>query len=270
MQRIEGIILLFLITVFIGCGENPKDKNTIREQTALETYTDKSLSGTEVEKQMDDALESESVILLVLVGKSEKDSDRAVQMAENAGKQIQNSVVIRMNRDDKAHAETVDTWQLSGIELPAVLVVSRKGIPVGGYTLTEASESKLIALIPSPKMDDAYVALNDGKPVFLVVSNSISTDRQMVLDICNNASVKLSEKAVIIEVDKQDKKELPLLKNFGIDPASNQTTTVVINSAGETTDTFNGIVSIAKLVESANKKGKSACCAPGEACAPKK
>lgn len=266
MHRNFPFSLLLLIVLTVGCTEKPKvDNQTTHNKT---DYTDPSLVGSEVEKMLETALEKEHVIFLVLVGNSPEATSKAMELAEKTAKTVDKSVVIKLNRTDPAHTETVDVWQLSGIELPAILVVSATGIPVGGYTLAEASVNKLIALVPSPKMDEAFVALNAQRPVLLIISHKDATDRNTLLENCRLAVGKLGNKPVIIEVDKSLKEEQSLLSNFGINPTEKESSVVVINANGETTDRFKRMVSVKELITSINKKGESACCAPGESCPP--
>jgi hypothetical protein len=102
--------------------------------------------------------------------------------------------------------------------------------------------------------------------VFLVISEPGSPDRVKAMLNCEMASKQLNGKDVIIDVDKTDKHELPLLKNFGIDGSEAGISVVVVNAEGETTDTYKKVPTVAQLVASATKKGKTACCTTGESC----
>jgi hypothetical protein len=259
--------LPFVLALALACSACSDTAEQANDRAGSVTiYTDPSLSGKDVERQLEAALDNEHVIFLVLVGKDAPSTEKAVLMAQQAWELHEGSVVVRMNRSDKAHEETVETWQLSGVELPAIVVVSAKGIPVGGYPLDEATGKKLAELVPSPKMDDAYVALYEEKPVFLVITDPKTDGKQQLLENCSLAASQLKEKAAVIEVDKADPRERLLLKNFGVKTSSKGHTVVVMNAVGETTDTYKTVPTVQQLKASALKKGTTACCASGESC----
>jgi hypothetical protein len=132
--------------------------------------------------------------------------------------------------------------------------------------MEEANESAIIKDIPSPKMDEAYVALDEKNPVFLLISRSTSVDKEKIITTCQSAIEQLKVKAALIEVDQDDSREKTLLDNFKIAPASNVPAVIVLNADGETTGTFIGAVTTRQLVTAATKIVKTQCCANGESC----
>jgi hypothetical protein len=73
----------------------------------------------------------------------------------------------------------------------------------------------------------------------------------------------MKNKAKIIQVDMDDTKETLLIKQLNINTKSTNTTTVVINSQGQLTGSFNGVNDVKKLIESANKVASGGCCPGG-------
>jgi hypothetical protein len=202
----------------------------------------------------------------VLVSNDTAGNNHAFDIADKVNKQVGSSVVIKVNRDDTANATLIAKWQLSSIPTPAIFIISAKGIPVTSFSMEEANESAIIKDIPSPKMDEAYVALDEKNPVFLLISRSTSVDKEKIITTCQSAIEQLKVKAALIEVDQDDSREKTLLDNFKIAPASNVPAVIVLNADGETTGTFIGAVTTRQLVTAATKIVKTQCCANGESC----
>lgn len=264
MKKVSLICLSLL--AFTACNDatNTNDKESASAATA--NVAQPLASGLPVQAQLDGAKSNGKVAFFVLVSNDTPGNGRAFQIADKVNKQVGNSVVIRVNRDDTANAAVIEKWQLSSIPTPAIFIISAKGIPVTSFSLEEANESAIIKDIPSPKMDEAYVALDEKKPVFLLVSRSISIDKDKIMSNCKSAIEQLKIKAALIEVDQDDIKEKTLLDNFKIAPTSNIPTVIVLNADGETTGSFTGAVTTKQLIAAATKVVKTQCCANGESC----
>jgi hypothetical protein len=264
MKKISSIVILLL--AFTACNVTT---NTNHKESAIAATTNvaqPSSSGLPVQAQLDEAKRNGKVAFFVLMSNDTTGNNRAVEIADKVNKEVGNSVVIRVNRDDTANAAVVEKWQLSSIPTPAIFIISAKGIPVTSFSLEEANESAIIKDIPSPKMDEAYVALDEKKPVFVLVSRSTSVYREKILANCKSAIEQLKIKAALIEVDQDDNKEKTLLDNFKISPSSNTPTVIVLNADGETTGSFTGTVTTKQLIAAATKVVKTQCCANGESC----
>lgn len=264
MKKLASILLLLL--VFTACNETTKTNDKESASTATTNVAQPNNSGLPLQAQLDEARRNGKVAFLVLMSNDTTGNNRAVEIADKVNKQVGNSVVIRVNRDDTANAAVVEKWQLSSIPTPAIFIISAKGIPVTNFSMEEAHESAIIRDIPSPKMDEAYVALDEKKPVFLLVSRSTSVEREKILANCKSAIEQLKIKAALIEVDQDDNKEKTLLDNFKIAASSNAPTVIVLNADGETTGTFTGSVTTKQLITAATKVVKTQCCADGESC----
>lgn len=264
MKKLQFIFLSFLSLAACNDAVNTNENaNAVKATNVITKATD---NGLPAQIQLDEAKNKGNIAFFVLVSNDTTGNNRAFQIAANVNKQVSNSVVIKVNRDDTANAGLIAKWQLSGIPTPAIFIISAKGIPVTSFSMEEASESAIIKDIPSPKMDDAYVALDEKKPVFLFVSRSTSVDKEKIVTTCKSAIEQLKVKAALIEVDQDDSREKTLLDNFKIVPASNVPTVIVLNADGEITGTFNGAVTARQLVTAATKIIKTPCCANGESC----
>jgi len=265
---LSSVLIAGSIFLFAACNSgNAKDSVAVKagQETSAPKSSDVAVTQP-IQPQLDKAKADGKVVLLVLTSKDHAKNQKTNDLAQSVHGKVEQSVVINMDRDDAANAQIVKDWQLDGIITPAIFVVSYKGLPVSGYSLDDAKESDIIEAIPSPKTDEAYAAINESKSVFLVVTEASFADRDQVLGNCQSASSLLKTKPAIIEVNKSDAREKSLLTNYKIDANTKTTTVVVINESGQTTDTYNGPVASGKLVASAKKVVKSACCASGSSC----
>jgi hypothetical protein len=275
MNTIKKIQLIALLVVnaslLFGCN-NPNssaseqstgEQSTVTESSANETMT----KGSPVQAELDKAKKTGKVVFLVVTGTGDTEADKALAIAKTANSQFKNSSVIKLNKDDSLNIDLVTKLRLSGAPVPLILVISPKGIAVGGYLLAEATAELLVKLIPSPKMDDIYAALNDGNAVFIVFSKKSYTDRLKVMDNCKAAAAQLQAKSTIIEIDLDDKKESDFIQQLKLKNTPNTTTTLVLNAAGQTTGSFEGIIDVAQLTTAAKKVIKGGC--GGGACCPR-
>ncbi|OJW79608.1 MAG: hypothetical protein BGO69_12830 [Bacteroidetes bacterium 46-16] len=263
-----GLSLTFFTgTIFLMSSCNSGNANSRQEKKqAVGNVTTEQLSTKPVQPILDKAKQDGKVVFLVLLSKDKVKNQKINLLAQSIHAKIDESIVVDMDRDDIVNAAIVNEWQLTGIILPAVFVVSYTGLPITGYSLDDAKEDEIIGAIPSPKTDEAYASINESKPVFLVVTNNSFTDRDMIMANCKAAIAQLKVKPTIVEVNKDDTREQSLLTNFKISPDTKATTVVVINADGQTTDTYNGSVTTGQLIASSKKIVKSACCSSGSSC----
>lgn len=262
MKKTE--LLFLLLPVFMACGNNEDKKAQAETSVAKQPTAMQQSTGKPAQAQLDDAKSKGKVAFFVLTANDTAGTGKAVAIAENVSRKVANTMVITVNRDDAANAPVIEKWQLSSIPTPAIFIISARGIPVTSFSLEEANEAAIIRDIPSPRMEDAYVALDEKKAVIMLVSGKMATGRDKIAPACNTAAAQLKEKATFIEVDAGDSREKTLLENFKIATAT--PTVVVLNADGETTGTFTGTVTAAQLVAAATKVVKTPCCADGEPC----
>ena len=179
---------------------------------------------------------------------------------------ISNSVVIKLDRS-KTENEALNTrYQLAGAPLPLVLVISPKGYVVGGLLAEQATAEALVALVPSPKLEEINAFVIAKKPVFVVFSKKSFSERTEVTNICKDAVKKLKDNAALVEVDMDDSREESLLNTLRIDKSSTSCTTIVINTQGQVAGTsITSIPDAAKLAAAASAPVKAGC---GPGCGP--
>ena len=202
-------------------------------------------------------------VFLIVTGTSSTETDKAFLIANGANKIHKNAVVVQMNRDDASNAQLVKEYGLLGTPVPLILVISSQGYPTGGYILAQATAENIAALVPSPKLEDVYAAINSGKYAIVAFSKKSFTDKPEVLKECKKAVSMLNNEAVFVDVDLDDSKEASFMNKLRIDKTQvSASLTLVINKQGQVAGTATTIPDAAKLVEAA-KKPVAAGCGPG-------
>jgi hypothetical protein len=202
-------------------------------------------------------------VFLVVTGMGATETDKAMMVANGANTIYKNAVILQMNRDDASNAQLVKEYGLSSAPVPLILVISSKGFPTGGYILAQATAENIAALVPSPKLEDVYAAINNGKYAIVAFSKKSFTDKPEVLKECKKAVSMLNNEAVLVDVDLDDSKEANFMNQLRIDKSKlSASLTLVINKQGQVAGTATTIPDAAKLVEAA-KKPVAAGCGPG-------
>ena len=202
-------------------------------------------------------------VFLVVTGTGVTETDKAMLIAKGANDIYKNAVIVQMNREDAANSQLVSEYRLAGATLPLILVISSKGFPTGGYLLAQATSENLAALVPSPKLEDVYTAINSGKYAIVAFSKKAFADKPAVLKECKKAVALLNNEAILVEVDVDDSKEANFLNQLRIDKSQlNASLTIVINKQGQVAGTATSMPDAAKLVAAA-KTPVAAGCGPG-------
>lgn len=179
---------------------------------------------------------------------------------------VPNSVVIKLDRSNSENEALNTRYQLAGAPLPLVLVISPKGYVVGGLLAQQATPETLVAMVPSPKLEEINGFVIAKKPVFVVFSKKSFTDRTEVVTICKDAVKKLKGDAAIVEVDMDDNREESLMNNLRINRSATSSTTIVVNTQGQVAGTsITSIPDAAKLATAATAPVKAGC---GPGCGP--
>lgn len=203
------------------------------------------------------------LVFLVITDNTITKADQARKIAKEASTKVEKSMVLMFNRDEPDNKNLVAEYGVASLELPFILIISPKGVAVGGYPENVATVEMLLKGIPSPKQDEVLVSLEQKKPVFIVISKSGLTDKEAITTNCKNASAKMSPKGTIVEIDFADPKETAFLKQLGVTTINDKTITVVTNNTGMVTDKYIGNANESKLMSSAYKQIKSGGCCPG-------
>jgi len=263
-------LLLANAVTFNACGANAESKKQ-SESKSVQSKTEAAQSTNQkgiskVQADINLAKKAGKAVFVVVTDASAIDTDKATSIAKGANTIYKNAVVVQFNRDDPANAQLVTEWRLAGAPLPLILVISPKGLPTGGYILSQATAENIAALIPSPKLENVYDAISNGKHAVVVFTKKSFADKAEVIKIANQAVAKLNKEAVFVEVDMDDSREVGFLNQLRIDKASTKASiTLVINKQGQVAGTSTTIPDTDKLVAAATTPVAGGC---GPGCGP--
>lgn len=225
-----------------------------------------ALAAKTVKEDLDEAKKTGKTVFLVVTGNG-VNANNAMKIAQQAKKQIKESVVLTLNRDDKSNSELVTKMGLISVPLPFLMVVGMNGIVSGGVQEKDATADKLVQMAPSPRKAEALNYLGQKKPVFIIAYKKSFKDRGKVVENCKEAVKRLKGNAAFVEVDLDDPREKAFLEQVGGDFNSKVTQILVFNTQGKNTENFDGPTDPAKLSSAALMVPKSGCspgsCAPG-------
>jgi hypothetical protein len=182
-------------------------------------------------------------------------------MAAKAQKKYPKSEVINISRTDKTNAAIISKYGLSGATLPIILVIAPNGVVGGGLQLKDATPEDLVGLVPTKKQSQALLAFSEGKTAFIVLYKKSMKDKANTVTECNKAAAGLG-KAVVVDVDLEDKSESEFLKLLQPEMKATASHVLVFNGKGQFTGEFTAPVQSTALITSAKKVVKSGC-APG-------
>lgn len=224
-----------------------------------------ALAAKTTKEELDAAKKAKKTVFLVVSGNGSQAAN-CMKIAQQAQKQLKESLVLSMNRDDEANKALVATLGLGSAPLPMLMVIGMNGVAAGGMAEKDATAEKLVQLAPSPKKAEALGYINDKKPVFIIGYKKSFSDRSKVTENCKTAITSLKGNAAYVEIDLDDANEKAFLKQIGTDFSATTTQILVFNAQGKNTGNYKGATEPAKLVSTATMVPKSGC-APG-ACGP--
>lgn len=268
-KKIQLLTLLFATcTTFSTCA-NPSanNKQAAAENSAnQQTQVKQTVKATSpLQGELNQAKAAGKAVFVVVTGTGATDLNKAMSIAKGANAIYKNAVVLQMNKDLPVNEALVSEWRLSGAPVPLILVLSSKGMATGGYALADATSKNIADLVPSPKMELVYAALENKKPVIVVFTKKSHVDKSEVLKIGKDAVSKLKNNAVLVEVDMDDSRENGFMNQLRIDKLSKASVTIVINAQGQVSGTSTTTPDASKLAAAAIAKVASGC---GAGCGP--
>jgi len=263
--RVIGLLALSLIVV-TACSNSrsadEQDNNNSENQEVKETgaKSDPDVSGA---KAKIEAAREEGKAAFVVVSDSETpegEVEKALGIAQEANTIHEKAEVIQLVRDDEANASLVQEWQLNGVPMPLIVVMSSSGRVTGGQFLSQATAENVAAMVPSPKLKTVYEALDEGKHTIVTFTKQSFSNRDAVIEECRKAVSLLDNEAVLVEVDMNDEKETSFMKQVRLDKNSaKEPVTFVINKQGQVAGTATSIPDAEKLVSAANTPVQGGC-----------
>lgn len=221
-----------------------------------------SLNGFSQTKEKIDKSNAKGNAVFLVVTEGSKMLTEAKEMAAKAQKKYPKSEVITLDRTDKTNSALVTKYGLAGAPLPLILVIAPNGVVGGGMQLSQATPEDLVDLVPTKKQASALLAFSENKSAFIVLYKKNMKDKQKVVEECNKAAASLGGKAVVVEVDLDDKSETGFMDLLKPDMKATTTHVLVFNAKGQFTDEHKSPVQSTMLIASSKKVVKSGC-APG-------
>ena len=267
-KKLQLLSLLLVAITFNACA-NPKKENSqaSSENSAnQQTQVKQTVKATSpLQAELNQAKAAGKAVFVVVTGTGATDLNKAMTIAKGANAIYKNATVIQMNKDLPINEPLVTEWRLSGAPVPLILVLSSKGMATGGYALADATSANIAALVPSPKMEVVYAAMENKKPAIVVFTKKSHVDKSEVLKIGKDAVAKLKNNAVLVEVDMNDSRETGFMNQLRIDKLSKASVTIVINAQGQVSGTSTTTPDASKLAAAAVAVVKGGC---GSGCGP--
>ena len=238
-------------------------KKNIQGMMAVIAFVLIAATGYSQTKEKIDKAQAKGNVVFLAVTDGSKLLPEVKEMAARAQKKYPKSEVINLDRTDKTNAALVTKYGLSGAALPMILVMAPNGAVGGGLQLKESTPEKLIGFIPTKKQSIALLAFSEGKPAFILLSKKPMKDKALALAECYKSAAGLVGKAVVVDIDLDDKSEAEFLSLLKPEMTASSTHVLVFNGKGQFSDEFTAPVQAAKLITSSRKVAKSSCCPGG-------
>jgi hypothetical protein len=208
---------------------------------------------------LDRAAQQRQVAFVLVTDAGAAGLDPARDLIRQVLPQVDQSILVELDRSDAANADLVTRYRLAGAPLPLILVAGRNGAIAGGLPAAQATAERLIALVPSPKKAEILQALQSGKAVFICASRKGMPARSTTASACASACSQTSGQCALIEVDMDDPAEIGFLTQLKVDLAATEPVTLVVNAAGQIAGTYVGAVDVAQLVQATTQKVGGCC-----------
>jgi len=173
-----------------------------------------------------------------------------------------------VNIADPQERALVAKYQLTRSPMPLVLAMAPTGAVTRSFPVRFTEEQLKTAFV-SPGMQKCLKALQDRKMAFLCVQNGTTQHNAEALQGVRDfaADPQYAKTTEIITIDPTDTAEESLLKQFKVDPKTEEAVTVFLAPPGATVATYTGETKKDVLMAAAKTaaKGcdpKSGCCAP--------
>ena len=244
-------LMLVAVTMLLAATSCTASGNGANEKTVTSS----------VKEQLEKA-KAERKTVFMIVTDSATNASRLDSIVGSVITEKSNVTAVTMNMDEKANAELVKEYRLNGAPTPLVLVMSDRGLLMGGMLENQVSRESLEEAIPPPKFSDISYALSKGTPVIALVSNSKFESDAKAENICKSAKDSMSGKVEVIRIDTEDSAESKLITMLNIKGKLKDSYIVAINAQGIMSGRFENVPDVGELVEAAQKIVQTGC-APG-------
>lgn len=173
-----------------------------------------------------------------------------------------------VNITDPQEKAIVKKYDLDRAPMPLMLAIAPNGAVTRSYPL-KFNEAQLETAFVSPGMQKCLKALQDRKLAFLCVQNDKTQfNAEAMMGVKGFAAdAEHAKSTEIVMVDPADPAEAALLKQFKVDPTTDEAITVLLAPPGTVVATYKGATmqgALKAAVKNAAKgcDPKSGCCAP--------
>lgn len=212
---------------------------------------------------LEKATKNGKVVFAVVFEPGNAGLDDVRSLASEAAAKAGNAVMIEIDRTSSESTEFLYKYRLTFAPVPFVMVFDTSGVLAGVSPVADKTVNDLVQLVPSPKKTEVLRALHSRKSVFVTVMREEMALKDDVSKCCLEACNQLNGKAAYVKIDLNDEKELSFLKQLQVNPKSTDPVTVVINTRGQITGSYTGMVETATLVSSAITAAGGGCCPGG-------
>ena len=212
---------------------------------------------------LEKATKNGKVVFAVVFEPGNAGLDDARSLASGAAAKTGNAVMIDIDRTSPETAQFLYKYRLSFAPVPFVMVFDASGVLAGVSPAADKTVEDLVQLVPSPKKTEVLRALYSRKSVFITAMREGMAMKDDISKRCLEACNQLNGKAAYVKIDLNDEKELSFLKQLQVNPKSTDPVTVVINTRGQITGSYAGMVETTALVSSAATAAGGGCCPGG-------
>ncbi len=172
-----------------------------------------------------------------------------------------------VNVTDPLEQALVNKYQLNRTTMPLVLVMAPNGAVTRGFP-GQITEAQLEMAFVSPGMQKVLKALQDRKMALLCVQNDATQHNAEAMQGVKDfvADALYAKTTEVITIDPTDAAEDSLLKQFNVDPKTEEAVTVFVAPPGKIVGTYKGETKKDVLVAAAKTAAKA--CTPGGSCCP--
>jgi hypothetical protein len=164
---------------------------------------------------------------------------------------------------EQAEAPIVDKFSVRGAPTPLALIIAPNGAITGGFS-APFEEKQLLSAMVTPCTQASLKALQAGKKVVLCVQNRKTRENDAAMKGVQEfkADPAYAPSTEIITVDPSDPLEATLMGTLGIDPKTDQATTVCLTPPGQASGKLIGVTTKQMIVSSFQPRS-SGCCPGG-------
>jgi len=172
-----------------------------------------------------------------------------------------------VDRAAPAERPLVEKFGIQRAPVPLIVALAPNGIVIAGFLAGEMTEEKLQGSIAGVGLQGTLKALQGRKIVLLCVQSAETKNNEPATRAAQDlkADARYGPLTEIVNLDPSDPAEASFLAKLGVDPKSDEATTVVLAPPGSVVAKFQGATSSRSLLASLQKAAAScaSACGPG-------